>query len=175
MVVYDYPKDTVVFGPQQVEARIDQDSRLSQLLSLWNQQGSRVIRANLLVLPIENSTLYPEPLYWQANQSKIPELKRVILATETRLVIGTTLQESLGLLFAPNSGAQPSDSNSVVPDTTGSTPTAAVTPTPVPTTTLPGATTDVGQYARSAQSHYDKAQAALRSGDWSTYGQEMQA
>jgi uncharacterized membrane protein (UPF0182 family) len=170
MVLYDYPKDTVVFGPQQVEARIDQDSRISQLLSLWNQQGSRVIRGNLLVLPIENSTLYAEPLYLQANQSQIPELKRIILATQDKLVIGSTLQESLGLLFSPNAAAQ-NDAGSVVLSPTN-TPTAEATPTPA---TVSTATTDVGQYARSAQAHYDKAQAALKSGDWTTYGREMQA
>jgi uncharacterized membrane protein (UPF0182 family) len=171
IIVYDYPKDTVVFGPQQVEARIDQDSRISQLLSLWNQQGSRVIRGNLLVLPIENSTLYVEPLYLQANQSQIPELKRVILATENRLVIGTTLAESLELLYGSGgAGTAPPPTS---PDVTIQ-PTPAASPTVVPGATPAAGATDIPAIARSAQAHFDKAQEALKTGDWATYGKEMQ-
>jgi uncharacterized membrane protein (UPF0182 family) len=175
MVVFDYPKDTVVFGPQQVEARIDQDSRISQLLSLWNQQGSRVIRGNLLVLPIENSTIYVEPLYLQANQSQIPELKRVILATENRLVIGNTLEESLNLLFNPTANSASSGDSTVVGETTSPNPTPTPTAAETPSTSSTSGPADVGQIARSAQSHYTKAQEALRNGDWTVYGQEMQA
>ncbi len=175
MVVFDYPKDTVVFGPQQVEARIDQDSRISQLLSLWNQQGSRVIRGNLLVLPIENSTLYVEPLYLQANQSQIPELKRVILATENKLVIGSSLQESLGLLYGPNTGAATGTENGAPADVTAPTPSPTPAASPTPSSGTPVVAGTLGQIARSAQSHYDKAQVALKAGDWATYGQEMAA
>jgi uncharacterized membrane protein (UPF0182 family) len=175
MVVYDYPKDTVVFGPQQVEARIDQDARISQLLSLWNQQGSHVIRGNLLVLPIETSTLYVEPLYLQANQSQIPELKRVILATQTKLVIGSSLSEALGLLYGSgdNSGA----TGATTPDVTDLTGAAASpTPTPAPSvgTALSTSPTDVAALARDAETHYNRAQDALKAGNWATYGDEMQ-
>lgn len=169
MIVYDYPKDKVVFGPLQVEARIDQDARISQQLSLWNQQGSRVIRGNLLVLPIENSTLYVEPLYLQANQSQIPELKRVILATQDRLVMGTTLKESLDLLFGAAPGLSPATG-------TPSTANTATTPTATPTASNAAPlNATASALARSAQDHYQKAQAALKNGDWTTYGQEMQA
>jgi uncharacterized membrane protein (UPF0182 family) len=174
MIVYDYPKDTVIFGPQQVEARIDQDAGISQLLSLWNQQGSHVIRGNMLVLPIENSTLYVEPLYLQANQSQLPELKRVILATENRLVIGTTLAESLNLLYG--NGAVSTDAT--VPALTATTnPTApAVTPTTTPAApNVAAGPSDVPTIALDAQTHFDKAQEALKTSDWATYGKEMQA
>src|SRR5258708_149518 len=174
MVVYDYPKDTVVFGPQQVEARIDQDARISQLLSLWNQQGSHVIRGNMLVLPIENSTLYVEPLYLQASQSQIPELKRVILATENRLVIGSTLAQSRDVLDgkggASRGGTLPALTDATAPAPSGSVATA----TPATTGAVVGSS-DVPALALDAQSHFDKAQEALKSSDWATYGKEMQA
>ena len=173
MVVFDYPKDTVVFGPQQVEARIDQDAQISQLLSLWNQQGSKVIRGNLLVLPIENSTLYVVPLYLQATQSQIPELKRVILATENRLVIGSTLAESLQLLYGSTT---PGATASTTPASIDSAATVTAAPTPTPTNAIAGAgATDIAAIARSAQAHFDAAQAALKTSDWATYGREMQA
>jgi uncharacterized membrane protein (UPF0182 family) len=174
MIVFDYPKDTVVFGPQQVEARIDQDARISQLLSLWNQQGSRVIRGNLLVLPIENSTLYVEPLYLQANQSQIPELKRVILATQNHLVIGNTLAESLNELYG--SGETPSQLNP--PPVITDQPSPAATPTPAaasPNATPAAVPATVGELARSADSHFQQAQAAVKAGDWAAYGRELQA
>jgi uncharacterized membrane protein (UPF0182 family) len=172
MIAYDYPKDTVVFGPQQVAARIDQDTQISQLLSLWNQQGSRVIRGNLLVIPVENSTLYVQPLYLQANQSQIPELKRVILATQNRLVMGSTLSEALGLLFGP-AQASAVGSETIVSQQAQANPTATPSPnlTPVPTP----AGGDVAALARSADSHYQQAQTALKNGDWTTYGQQIQA
>jgi uncharacterized membrane protein (UPF0182 family) len=173
MVVFDYPKDTVVFGPQQVEARIDQDTQISQLLSLWNQQGSRVIRGNLLVLPIENSTLYFEPLYLQANQSQIPELKRVILATQNRLVMGTSLADGLSLLFGPGQTTT-STGGTVVSPAAETAPTATPTPSAAPAGgSVPAG--DVAALAQSAESHYEQAQAALKNGDWTTYGQQLQA
>lgn len=166
LIVFDYPKDKVIFGPQQVEARINQDARISQQLTLWNQQGSHVIHGNLLVLPIENSTLYVEPLYLQASQSQIPELKAVILATQDRLVMGTTLQDSLDQLFG----------NAAAPALTTpgqTTPSATPTPTATAPTTPPSG--DTTALARDAQQHYQAAQNALKTGDWTTYGKEMQA
>lgn len=160
LVAFDYPKDTVIFGPQQVQARIDQDPTISQQLTLWNQQGSRVIRGTMLVIPIEKSTIYVEPIYLQANQSQIPELKRVVVATQDHLVMGTSLDDSLKTLFgAP---AQPS-------------PSATSPGTNQPSTTTPSTQSAVAQLARSAEDHYQKAQAALKAGDWTTYGNELKA
>ena len=99
MVVYEFGKDSLFFGPQQIEARIDQDPVISAQLSLWNQQGSNVIRGNLLVIPVADSLLYVEPLYLQAATGKIPELKRVILATSDRVVMAENLGLALVELF----------------------------------------------------------------------------
>ncbi len=178
MLLFEYPKDKVIFGPQQVEARIDQDPRISAQLSLWNQQGSKVIRGNLLVLPIENSTLYVQPLYLQANQSQLPELKRVILATEDKLVMGVSLDDALNQLFG--NGAPPASvADNSVASANGTT-AAVATATPTPAASTPVASgaavpSSVAALAKSADDHYQKAQAALKAGDWATYGQEQQA
>jgi uncharacterized membrane protein (UPF0182 family) len=175
MLLFQYPKDKVIFGPQQVEAQIDQDPRISAQLSLWNQQGSKVIRGNLLVLPIEDSTLYVEPLYLQANQSQLPELKRVILATQDKLVMGNSLQDSLNQLFgngAPASNGITAET-SVVPSIGSTAP--AATPTPTGQATSSQGTASVAELARSASDHYQKAQDALKAGDWAAYGREQQA
>ena len=80
LIVYEFPKEKLVYGPFQIEARINQNTEISQQISLWNQMGSRVIRGNLLVVPIENSILYVSPLYLRAQSGQLPELKRVIAA-----------------------------------------------------------------------------------------------
>lgn len=93
--VFKFPKQTLVYGPFQIEARIDQDPEISQQLSLWNQRGSQVIRGNLLVIPIDNNLLYVEPLYLQAETGQIPELKRVTVAYQNQLAMAETLDEAL--------------------------------------------------------------------------------
>jgi uncharacterized protein len=95
LVLYQFPKQQLTYGPMQIEARIDQDPAISQLITLWSQKGSRVIRGNLMVIPIENSVLYVEPLYLHADKSEIPELTRVLAVYENRVVVGETLQEAL--------------------------------------------------------------------------------
>jgi uncharacterized membrane protein (UPF0182 family) len=105
VIVYKFPKQKLVYGPRQIEARIDQDPTISKDLSLWNQQGSQVLRGNLLTVPIGGSFLYVEPLYIQATGGKIPELKRVIVATQTDIGYGSTLREALGDLFGPEVAA----------------------------------------------------------------------
>jgi len=106
LIVYEFPKDKLVFGPFQIEARINQNTDISQQLSLWNQLGSRVIRGNLLVIPIENSVLYVSPLYLRAEQGQLPELKRVIAAYGDNVVMKETLAQALAALFA-ESGPSP--------------------------------------------------------------------
>ena len=91
LIVYEFPKDKLVYGPFQIEARINQNTEISQQISLWNQMGSRVIRGNLLVVPIENSILYVSPLYLRAESGQLPELKRVIAAYGDRVVMEETL------------------------------------------------------------------------------------
>jgi uncharacterized membrane protein (UPF0182 family) len=98
-VVYDFPKTRLIDGPQQIEARIDQNAQLSGQLTLWNQQGSHVLRGSLLVIPTGRALLYAEPIYLQAQQSPMPELRLVVLALQDKLAYGTTFQAALSSLF----------------------------------------------------------------------------
>jgi uncharacterized membrane protein (UPF0182 family) len=107
LLVYDFPKSRLVDGPLQIEARIDQNAQLSGQFSLWNQQGSKVRRGNLLVIPIGSGLLYVEPIYLQAERSPMPELRLVVLATQERLAYGTNFEEALKNLFVEATGTQP--------------------------------------------------------------------
>jgi uncharacterized membrane protein (UPF0182 family) len=98
-LVYDFPKSRLVDGPQQIEARIDQNAQLSGQLTLWNQQGSHVRRGSLLVIPSGKALLYAEPIYLQAQQSPMPELRLVVLALQDKLAYGTTFEAALRSLF----------------------------------------------------------------------------
>ncbi len=169
--VIRYPKQQLVYGPTQIEARIDQDPNISQQLTLWNQSGSKVLRGNLLVIPISNTVLYVEPLFLQAasSASSIPELKRVIVATGDRVGIGSDLNGALDVALGaapppPVSGGGGSGGTNPTPGP-GQTPQAGVTPG----LRTPAALT------QSALQHYDRAQSALRQGDWATYGREIDA
>ena len=95
LVLYQFPKQELTYGPMQIEARIDQNPDISQLITLWGQKGSQVIRGNLLVIPIEESLLYIEPLYLQAEKSEIPELTRIIAVYQNHVALGETLDEAL--------------------------------------------------------------------------------
>ncbi|MFN8532096.1 MAG: UPF0182 family protein [Dehalococcoidia bacterium] len=152
LVAIRFPKDRLVFGPAQIGARINQDPTISAQFALWNQQGTKVGRGNLLVIPIEQSLLYIEPIYLQAERSQLPELKRVVLATANRVVMEPTLQDALAKLLD-----------------TGRAPVPPATPTG-PTT--PGSS-DLAALVRSAQEHYDRAQERLRAGDFAGYGEEI--
>ncbi len=99
MLLYRFPKQLLVFGPEQIEARINQDPAISQRISLWNTQGSRAIQGNLLVIPIERSLLYVEPLYLEAEQNSLPILARVIVVYRNRIVMAETLADALSAIF----------------------------------------------------------------------------
>jgi uncharacterized membrane protein (UPF0182 family) len=99
LLVYNFPKSRLIDGPLQIEARIDQNAQLSGQFTLWNQQGSRVLRGHLLVIPIGRSLLYVEPVYLQAQQSPMPELRLVVLATQEKLGYGQTFEEAMNSLF----------------------------------------------------------------------------
>ncbi len=99
LLLYRFPKGKIIYGPAQIEGYIDQDSEISQQLTLWSQRGSSVIRGNLLVIPIAGGILYVEPLYIQAEQGAVPQLKRVITALGERVAMERTLSESLAALF----------------------------------------------------------------------------
>ena len=151
LLVYEFPKQELIYGPRQIEARIDQNPEISEQLTLWSQQGSRVIRGDLLVIPIEESLLYVEPVYLRAEQGELPELRRVIAAFNSQTVMETSLELALNRLFGEVSD-RPS------PDTQ----------TPGQTPPLPDALSDL---ATSALEAYQNAQEALRQGDWTAYGQ----
>ena len=172
LVAYELPKQQLVFGPSQIESRIDQDPVISSQISLWNQQGSGVIRGNLIVMPLGNSFLYVEPLYLQSESSALPELKRVIVASPTRIIMEETLSEALTALVdadipdnavvteeeaGQNAGAEGSTEGS-----TNETVTAPIDAT-------------LDELINSANTHFEAAEAAQRAGDWSTYGRELEA
>jgi uncharacterized protein len=151
LIVYEFSKDKLVYGPFQIEALINQNTYISQQLSLWNQMGSRVIRGNLLVIPIENSILYVSPLYLRAQQGQLPELKRVIAAYGDRVVMKETLGEALSSLFMETG-----------PETVAASPETAT------------ASGHVGaDRAREALDHYNQAFGRLRSGDWTGFGTQL--
>jgi uncharacterized membrane protein (UPF0182 family) len=98
---YELPKEKLVYGPNQIEAMIDQNPTISQQLTLWDQKGSHVIRGKLIVTPIENSFLYVVPIYLQAEGENFPQLKRVIAVAGDRVVMAPTLDEATAALFTP--------------------------------------------------------------------------
>jgi uncharacterized membrane protein (UPF0182 family) len=99
LLVYNFPKSRLIDGPLQIEARIDQNAQLSGQFTLWNQQGSRVLRGHLLVIPIGSSLMYVEPVYLQAERSPMPELRLVVLATQEKLGYGQSFEEAMNSLF----------------------------------------------------------------------------
>ncbi|WP_295613569.1 UPF0182 family protein [Chamaesiphon sp. GL140_3_metabinner_50] len=107
LVVYTFPKQRQIFGPEQIEARINQDPTISSQISLWNRQGSRVVQGNLLIIPIDQSLLYVEPLYLEATQNELPTLIRVVVSYENRIVMAETLSQALTDIFK-NPAAAPS-------------------------------------------------------------------
>jgi uncharacterized protein len=151
LVVYEFPKDKLVYGPFQIEARINQNPAISQQLSLWNQLGSRVIRGNLHVIPIQNSILYVSPLYLRASTGQIPELKRVIAAYGDKVVMEETLAQAVAALFTePMQASQ----QAVAPSRGLMAPPQA-------------------DRAREALSHYQQAMERLKAGDWQGFGAEL--
>jgi uncharacterized membrane protein (UPF0182 family) len=160
--VYRLSRQTLVFGPQQIENRINQDTEVSRQVSLWDQGGSKVIRGDLLVIPIEQSLLYVQPLYLQAEGGKIPELKRVVVAFQNQVVMEETLDAGLARLFGGSRGEGPV----AVAGTGPAAPAAA--------TAGPGSSdAELQQLVAAARSHYQAALAAQRAGDWARYGEEI--
>jgi uncharacterized membrane protein (UPF0182 family) len=137
-VVYNFPKNKLVDGPLQIEARIDQNAQLSGQLTLWNQQGSHVRRGTLLVIPTGRALLYAEPIYLQAERSPMPELRLVVLALQDRLAYGSTFEAALTALFtgggssltsAEPQRAAPSSAAATGPQPTGPQPAVELKPT----------------------------------------------
>jgi uncharacterized protein len=165
LAVFQFPKQTVIFGPRQVAARINQDQVISPQITLWNQQGSEVIQGTLLVIPIEESLIYIRPLYLKAAGGQIPELKRVIVAYQNNIVMEETLDAALGRIF-PGGAARPQPAT---PGAEGQPPASA----PAAGPGQPSASPDVASLAEQARAHYQRALQAQREGNWALYGEEI--
>lgn len=152
LLVYEFSKQSLIYGPRQVETRIDQNPEISEQLTLWNQQGSEVFRGNLLVFPIDHSLLYVEPVYLQATGGKqaIPELKRVIVAYDDEIAMAETLEGALNQIFGAPAAA------------------------PRPSPQQPALNQGARQQLEAALTAYEESQQALKAGDWKSYGEAQQ-
>ena len=170
--VYNFPKTRLIDGPQQIEARIDQNAQLSGQLTLWNQQGSHVLRGSLLVIPTGRALLYAEPIYLQAQQSPMPELRLVVLALQDKLAYGTTFQAALAALF----GGEPSSlTASEAPQPAQSSPTS---PSTLPPTTgqSPGQLPqDLNALINDANKNFEDYQRLTAAGKLAEAGQKLEA
>jgi len=151
LLLYRFPKDILVQGPMQIEARINQDADISPLLTLWGQGGSTVFRGNLLLIPVGDSLIYVQPLYIQATGNSLPELKRVIVATEDNIAMAETFTQALSELIGAEIGA----------------------PTPPPPS-QPGVPLPIAELAAAIERAFVAAESAARTGNWALYGQHLQ-
>lgn len=154
LLVYNFPKEKLIYGPSQIEARINQDAVISQQLSLWDQRGSNVNRGTLLVIPVANSILYVEPLYLVAEEGRIPELKRVIVAFGDKIAMEENLEQSLQEIFGGKliSTKQITTTEELKEETPSS----------------------IKELADKALSYFQNAEEYLRKGNWAGYGEELQ-
>ena len=164
LMVFQFPKQTVIFGPRQVAARISQDQVIAPQITLWNQQGSEVIQGNLLVIPIEESLLYIRPLYLRAAGGRIPELKRVVVAYQNHIVMEATLDEALARLFPASGAGQRTTGGAQLTQQRAVESGSAAAPS--------GGAAPSGA-ASEAQQHYQRALEAQRAGEWARYGEEI--
>jgi len=152
LVVYTFPRDRLIFGPRQIDARIDQDSYISQQLTLWGQRGSQVIRGRLIIIPIEASLLYIQPLYLAAeDKGGLPELRRVIVAYENDVVMEESLEQCLNRLFGGKKNM--------------------ITATEFPRDRA--SKKDLSELSKEAMKVFEKAKELQRLGNWAGYGEEL--
>jgi uncharacterized membrane protein (UPF0182 family) len=168
--VYELSRQELIFGPMQVEGRIDQDPEISQQFSLWDQRGSRVIRGNLLVLPVNDSFLYVEPIYLLSETNALPELRRIVTASNRGVAMEATLENSL-IALSSSSFVDVPVVDDDVPETEIPVDGAVPLPTPVPL----AADATVQSLVDQANGHLSAATAAQRAGDWALYGQELES
>ena len=150
VLLYEFPKQKLVYGPFQIEARIDQNPDISQQLTLWSQKGSRVIRGDLLMIPIDGSLLYVEPVYLRAEQGELPELRRVIVAYDKEVAMRPTLEESLTALFGNERSPQVASPATEIEDVTDN------------------------NLIQQAAEAFERAETAQREGNWAEYGRYQQ-
>lgn len=148
LVLFRLPKSKIVYGPMQIEAQIDQTPEISKEFSLWNSSGSTYSRGNLFIIPIEDSLIYVEPVYLEATNSSIPEVKRVIVAYGDKIAYEPTLAQALDTLFGDGTGENTGSNN--------------------------GGELTQSQLIAKAVDAYNKAQTAVKSGDWAAYGKYME-
>jgi hypothetical protein len=158
LLAYHFPKERLVYGPSQIESRIQQDTVITEQLALWGRGGSRVIRGNLLVIPLGKSQLYVEPIFLQAEAGGLPELKRVIVAAGENIAMETSLEESIEVIFG--AGLPPAE--------------VEVGPPPEVEPEVPVAA-GIADLIEEAVGHYNRAQQYLKAGDWAGYGRELDA
>ncbi len=151
IIEYKFPKQKLLYGPLQIESRIDQNSEISQLFTLWGQKGSSIIRGNLLVIPVKDSLIYVEPVYLRAEQSELPELKRVIVGYRDNIEMGIDLNDALNKLFGTSK------------------PTVTVTEEATGGKTV-AVEVSVRDLIIKAIDYYNEAQKKLRAGDFAGYG-----
>jgi uncharacterized membrane protein (UPF0182 family) len=162
VLVFNFPKQKLIYGPQQIESRIDQDPMISQALTLWGQGGSKVIRGTLLVIPVLNSVLYVEPLYLTAEAGGgLPQLKRVIVSYSDHVVMEPTLDAALSRIF----GGTITTASTGIP----ATPISSAQPAERPSKRE----AELQSVIREANQHFERAQQLLRQGDWAGYGEEV--
>ncbi len=162
LVVYKFPKQKQIYGPQQIVARANQDPEISRQISLWSQRGSSVNLGMLMVIPIEESLIYVQPLYLRAESARIPELRRVIVAAGEGIAMEPTLEASLARLFGESSSLDLKPQPSEV--TSGESP---------PKTQPAAPAAPAVNLAEQLKQHYDRAMQAQREGDWARYGEEI--
>jgi uncharacterized protein len=165
--VFQFPKQTLVFGPRQVVARINQDQVISPQITLWSQQGSQVIQGTLMVIPIEQALIYVRPLYLRAQAGRIPELRRVIVAYQNRIVMEPTLDQAIARLFGEGTRT---------PSVVRSAATGAAATAPAAAATAPAAGAESAEWERlaaDARDTYQRALEAQKAGDWAKYGEEI--
>jgi uncharacterized membrane protein (UPF0182 family) len=184
--VFRFPQDTAVRGPNQIEAQIQADPVISAQFTLWNQSGSHVVPGHLIVVPVQNSIVYLEPIFLQSTQSAFPAFQKIIAATSTKIVWGGTLNDALasltsGVTSPPPPSTPPGQS---APPGSSPSPGASGPPTPAPSGSTgpiasgsipPPPTGDVAAIVAYANFHFEQAQLALRAGDFARYGQEIAA
>ncbi len=173
--VYNFRADTTVFGPAQIEARIDQDPQISAQFTLWRNSGSDVIRGNLIVVPVGDSLLYLQPVYLQSTGAAFPEFQRIIVGSASEIVWAETLGEALEQLIEAQGGAPSPTPEPTPAPSPGASPAPSGTPEPGPTGTPgpDGFPTDVPGLIAYANEHFELAQQALRDGDFGRYGEEQ--
>lgn len=160
LVLYQFPKSKTIYGPEQVEAQIDQNTEISKEFSLWNSSGTKYRRGNMFIIPINTSILYVEPVYLEATNSSIPEVKRIIVAYGDRIAYEQTLAECLVSLFGEEAaGGVDSAGGSVVEDETAQ--------------TKPDGDLTQAELIQKAVDAFNNADAAMKSGDWAAYGKYL--